>query len=78
MNLMEFKIACIGQNMFGDLALISKDPNAEPQTEKGFHDDKLAKLIFTGEGNSQLSKPITVTSKEGGNPLTFNSKKDLA
>lgn len=29
---MEFKIACVGQNMFGDLALISKDPNAQPQT----------------------------------------------
>ena len=38
MNLMEFKIACIGQNIFGDLALISKDPKAKPQTEKGFHD----------------------------------------
>jgi len=32
MNLMEFKIACIGQQMYGDLALISKDPNAQPQT----------------------------------------------
>lgn len=38
MNLMEFKIACIGQQMYGDLTLISKDPNAQPQTEKGFHD----------------------------------------
>jgi P-type E1-E2 ATPase len=38
MNLMEFKIACVGQNMFGDLTLISKDPKAKPQTEKGFHD----------------------------------------
>lgn len=38
MNLMEFKIACIGQHMYGDIALISKDPNAQPQTEKGFHD----------------------------------------
>lgn len=32
MNLMEFKIACIGQQMYGDLALISKNPEAKPQT----------------------------------------------
>ena len=38
MNLMEFKLACIGQYMFGDTALISKDPNAQTQTQKGFHD----------------------------------------
>lgn len=63
MNLMEFKIACIGQNMFGDLALISKDGKAKPQTEKGFHDDNLTKLIVKGEGNGPLLKPITVTNK---------------
>lgn len=31
--------------MYGDLALISKDPSAQPQTQKGFHDTKLTRLI---------------------------------
>lgn len=48
MNLMEFKIACIGQQMYGDLALISKDPEAQAQTEKGFCDAKLTQLITKG------------------------------
>ncbi len=30
MNIMEFKIAVIGKQMYGDLALISDDPNARP------------------------------------------------
>jgi hypothetical protein len=38
MNLMEFKIAVIGDKMFGDLGLIIKDPLKPPQTEKGFKD----------------------------------------
>lgn len=48
MNLMEFKIACIGEQMYGDLALISKDPNAQPQTEKGFQDKALERLVHNG------------------------------
>jgi hypothetical protein len=29
---MEFKIACIGEQMYGDLALIQKHPTSPPQT----------------------------------------------
>lgn len=29
---MEFKIACIGEQMFGDLTLIQKNPVGKPQT----------------------------------------------
>ena len=38
MNLMEFKIAVIGNKMFGDLGLIIKAPLRPRQTEKGFKD----------------------------------------
>jgi hypothetical protein len=64
--------------MFGDLALIQKSPDLEPQKEKGFYDKDLISLIETGNGNRNLSKPITVSSKEGGNTVTFNNLKDLA
>lgn len=58
MNLMEFKIAVIGNKMFGDLGLILNDPSRPPQTEKGFRDDKLQKLLIQGEGNSNLDTTI--------------------
>lgn len=38
MNIMEFKIACIGTKMYGDLTLLSKNPNLKVKEEKGFHD----------------------------------------
>jgi hypothetical protein len=42
MNLMEFKIALIGQKLYGDLSLISNSvANQNNQTEKGFKDDRL-------------------------------------
>jgi hypothetical protein len=41
MNVMEFKIAVIGQKIYGDLGLIVKDPSRPPQTQKGFHDADL-------------------------------------
>ncbi len=42
---MEFKIACIGQQMYGDLSLIQKNKDLLPQKEKGFYDENLTKLI---------------------------------
>ena len=44
-NRMEFKIACVGTKMYGDLALISNDPDAPKQQEKGFRDDDFKKMI---------------------------------
>lgn len=44
MNLMEFKIACIGKHMFGDLSLIQKGGHIEKQTQKGFYDEELLKI----------------------------------
>lgn len=75
MNLMEFKIAVIGNKMFGDLGLIMNDPNVPPQAEKGFRDDKLTQLLETGHGNEGLSTPIHV---KGGSSVNFSNLKDLA
>lgn len=54
MNLMEFKIAVIGTKMYGDLGLIIKDPSRPPQTEKGFRDDTLKRLVTQGNGDHKL------------------------
>ena len=75
MNLMEFKIAVVGNKMFGDLGLIMNDPNRPPQTEKGFRDDNLMKLLDNGSGDENLRTPIQV---KGGQTLSFNSLKNLA
>ncbi len=63
MNLMEFKIACIGDQMYGDLSLIQNNPNIPPQTQKGFYDSNLTRLLATGQGNRNLRNPITITNK---------------
>lgn len=55
---MEFKIAVIGQKMYGDLGLILNDPLRPPQSQKGFHDDILSKLILNSQGDHKLSFPI--------------------
>jgi magnesium-transporting ATPase (P-type) len=62
MNLMEFKIAVIGQKIFGDLGLIVNDPTRPPQTEKGFHDEELTALLEKGMHNGQI-KNIFAKSK---------------
>lgn len=38
MNIMQFKIACIGTKLYGDLTLLSKNPNLKGNGEKGFKD----------------------------------------
>lgn len=42
---MEFKIACVGTQMYGDIGLISHDKDKPTQNSKGFHDDDFKKLI---------------------------------
>lgn len=58
MNLMEFKIAVIGSRMYGDLGLIINDPLKPPQSEKGFRDDVLTKLVTQGTGDHKLQPSI--------------------
>ncbi len=51
-NLMEFKIATIAQQMFGDVALIApKGSSEKPSTEPGFKDEHLKDLLRSGAGN---------------------------
>jgi hypothetical protein len=38
MNIMEFKIAVIGSQLYGDLSLISDNIEFKPQGYKGFRD----------------------------------------
>lgn len=54
MNLMEFKIAVIGQKLYGDLGLVIKDPARPPQKEKGFHDSELYDLVTKGVNNIEV------------------------
>lgn len=49
-NIMEFKIAVIGDQMFGDKSLITdsnepEEPNPSPTNLKGYYDEKLFKLL---------------------------------
>jgi hypothetical protein len=55
MNLMEFKIAVIGNRMYGDLGLIINDSSRPPQTEKGFHDEDLNRLIWKGDNSLPIN-----------------------
>ena len=48
---MQFKIACIGSKMYGDMTLLSKNPNLKGGKEKGFKDQRLKALLETGVGN---------------------------
>lgn len=74
MNLMEFKIAVIGTKMYGDLGLILNDPARPPQSEKGFKDDALTKLVTQGSGDHKLQFPIEV---KGGQSISFSNQKEL-
>lgn len=76
MNLMEFKIAVIGQRIFGDLGLIVKDPARPPQTEKGFHDADLTALLDKGVNNSAVND-VFVRSKDGQS-IVFKQLRELA
>ena len=78
MNIMEFKIAVIGNKIYGDLGLISNDPNAVVQEDKNFRDDRL-KAILTGQvANEALSQKISVRNKDGGQEINFSNMKELA
>ena len=61
---MEFKIATIGQKMFGDLALIAeKGSNEKSSSEPGFVADDLKDLLRSGAGNIQLKSPLVIKNR---------------
>jgi magnesium-transporting ATPase (P-type) len=76
MNLMEFKIAVIGQRIFGDIGLIANSPDRPPQTLKGFHDNDLTALLTKGVNNVPVND-VFVRSKEGQG-FAFKQMKELA
>ncbi len=53
---MEFKIAVIGKNVFGDISLINfhKDGNIQKELQYGFHDQKLKQMLK----DERLDKPL--------------------
>ena len=48
---MEFKIAVIGTQMFGDLSVIT---GGTPSKDKIFKDEKLKRILSSGQGNRNL------------------------
>ena len=61
MNIMEFKIAVIGNQMFGDLSIIAgKGPKSN---EKKFKDDKLKNLLAKGIGDRPINPSISVKDR---------------
>jgi magnesium-transporting ATPase (P-type) len=67
MNIMQFKIALIGTQMYGDISLIAPDRShrkkeKESDEEKlaGFKDDKLKELLETGAGDRRLDRPLSI------------------
>ena len=61
-NKMQFKIAVIGSQMYGDLGLVIKNRDRPPQTAKGFHDDDLRNIITKGQGSFAV-KDIVVKDR---------------
>lgn len=55
MNIMEFKIAAIGTQLYGDLALIYDKKGGKP-TGKGFRDDGLKKMLEKGVNDLPLKQ----------------------
>ena len=83
MNIMQFKIAVVGNQMFGDISLIAPEPNqkkVENEKEKfaGFKDEKLKKLLETGTGDKQLDMQITIKDSQGGSEVRYSNLKDVA
>lgn len=79
-NRMEFKIAVIGKQLYGDLGLVIDDPARPPQAEKGFHDRELeAMMRVNGKPNvEKLYTPISVKDREKEQVIKFKDMKELA
>lgn len=80
---MQFKIAVVGNQMFGDISLIAPEQNQkkiEDDKEKfaGFKDEKLKKLLETGAGDKQMDSQIVVKDIQGGNEIKYSSLRDIA
>ena len=65
---MEFKIAVIGNKMYGDIGLVVKDKPV--QEFKGFRDIDLEALITKGQNNFAIND-VTVKDRDGRQQLRF-------
>lgn len=65
MNIMEFKIAVIGNQMFGDLAAITGGASKE----RNFNDQKLRRLVRDGLADRDIHPSVIVKDKEGETQL---------
>ena len=65
MNIMEFKIAVIGAQMFGDLSIFSRGGGISVKGSKEFKDQTLKKLLAYGVGNRDINPSIVVKDREG-------------
>lgn len=82
-NIMEFKIAVVGGEMFGDRSLISDEEgdsaDIPPAGGKGFYDKGLDGLLKQGVNDQLFSQGYELRCQETNQPLLkFNSLKELA
>ena len=77
MNIMEFKIAIIGTQMFGDLSIFSRGA-VSIKGSKEFKDQRLKKLLANGVGNKNANPSIIVKDREGETMISLNTIKDLS
>jgi len=74
---MEFKVACVGTQMYGDLSLLSHDRDKPAKREKGFHDDDFKKMIRAPDSRHNAIKPVYIKDREKNKVITLESKKTL-
>lgn len=86
---MEFKIAVIGDHMFGDRSIIADqfdmstvgDTSVTPLTasnKKGYYDEELYRLTKGQMPDKKLLTPLTIKLANGQTAMTITSQKQLA
>ncbi len=72
---MEFKIAVIGKNVYGDVGLIAGGSGGE---EVGFHDDRLKQLLQDERFDKPLNQPIVISDSTGHEQVNLTTLRQLA
>lgn len=69
MNIMEFKSAVIGDQVYGVKEYAGNNVNIKVPDDgnKLFVDDELKRLLETGAGDAPLSQPLVIHDLEGKN-----------
>ena len=61
---MEFKIACVGTQMYGDRGLILHDKSVPEQSTIGFHDNDFKKMIRAPDSKRNGIKSIKIKNRD--------------